>query len=263
MSASSGCELPERDLVLDELPVASRELIASVWRRRARNELRTSSVFASLHRELMAFGADFPVLSLSSAAVGDEVRHAQLCVRVAERYAGESFEFEPVAAVEPPSFSVCSRQVERALFAALQCSVNETLATGFLGACLEQARGAVARHALRALLTDEVRHARIGWAVLASPRLSAADRGAVAEFMPALLHVCVGAWLTDDDTLELEQEIPEGHGNLASPALQASVDDMLRSVIVPGLEHVAIDSRPARSWLEEHMREPRPSHGPR
>src|SRR5689334_4856267 len=128
MSATSGHELPESDPVLDELPMASRQSIAAVWRRRARNELRTSSVFASLHRELMAFGADFPVLSLSSAAVGDEVRHAQLCRQVAQRYAGESCEFEPVAPVEAPSFTVCSRQVERALFAALQSSVNETLA---------------------------------------------------------------------------------------------------------------------------------------
>jgi hypothetical protein len=247
-------DLPTRDEVLDALPQSTRSVIAGVWQRRARNELRTSSVFASLHRELMAFGVELPVLSLSARAVFDELGHAELCLQVAARYSGQLVTLEAVEPVPPPSFSVCSRRVERALFAALQSSINETLATGFLNACLRESSSAIVRHALRALLADEVRHARIGWAVLASPRLTVDDRRVIASFMPQLLQVCVHAWLNDEDELTGEREIPAGHGNLSRAALGTSVDDTLRNVIVPGLEHVGIDSGPAQSWTSAHAR---------
>ncbi|HWA73705.1 MAG TPA: ferritin-like domain-containing protein [Polyangiaceae bacterium] len=254
MTTSAIPDLPGQDRVLDALPESTRVSIAGVWQRRARNELRTSSVFASLHRELMAFGVELPVLALSAHAVGDELRHAELCLRVAARYSGQVATLQPAEPVPPPSFTVCSQRVERALFAALQSSINETLATGFLSACLDEASGAIARHALRALLADEVRHARIGWAVLASPRLTAADRQVIASFMPQLLQICVDAWLSEEDELESEREIPPGHGNMRSLALRACVDDTLRTVIVPGLEHVGIASGPAQSWVEARER---------
>jgi hypothetical protein len=110
------------------------------------------------------------------------------------------------------------------------------------------------RHALRALLADEVRHARIGWAVLASPLLTVDDRRVIASFMPQLLQVCVEAWLNEEDELEGERQIPKGHGNLGSAELGSCVDDTLRNVIVPGLEHVGIDSGPAQRWAFAHAR---------
>ena len=102
--------------------------------------------------------------------------------------------------------------------------------------------------ALRALLSDEVRHARIGWTVLASPELGVTARGAIARAMPILLDACVGAWLSDVAS-EDSAVLPRGHGSLPPAELRSTVEDTLNAVIVPGLEHVGIDPAPARAWL--------------
>ncbi len=240
--------LPELDPALEALAPPSRAQIAALWRSRAQNELRTSSVFASLHRELMAFGAGIDVLEISARAVSDEVRHATLCAEVAARYSGHDSAIESVAPLDPPAFSICSGRVSRALFAALHSSVNETLATTYLGGCLEEAVGAVAKAALREIISDEVRHARIGWAVLASDRLSPADRASISSTMPVLLDVCVSAWLAEIE-LEYPETLPIGHGCLRHSRIAELVDDTLRNVIAPGLDHVQIDSAPARAWI--------------
>jgi hypothetical protein len=240
--------LPEADPALEALPPASRAQIAALWLSRARNELRTSSVFASLHRELMAFGAGIEVLEISARAVSDEVRHAALCAEVSARYSGLDVTLGSVSPLDPPEFSVCSGRVSRALFAALHSSVNETLATTYLGGCLEEATGAVAKAALREIISDEVRHARIGWAVLASDRLSASDRASISSIMPVLLDVCVSAWLAEVE-LDYPAELPIGHGCLRHQRIASLIDDTLQNVIAPGLDHVQIDSAPARAWI--------------
>jgi hypothetical protein len=249
MKTGSTPEQRASDVAVDALPVALRQALAGIWQRRATNELRTSSVFASLHRELLAFGAEPSVLSLSARAIDDEARHAALCASVAEHYAGEAVPLPSVGPVESPTFAVCSERVARALFAALQSSINETLAVGFLAECLKKPSSEFTRAALRSLLTDEVRHARIGWAILGSPKLSASDRGVVASFMPALLQVCVGAWLDDDGVPGLDV-IPDGHGHLSSDSLHANLKETLTGVILPGLAHVGIDPSEARAWLQ-------------
>ena len=241
--------LPNQDPALDALSSPSRRQLAALWRSRAHNELVTSSVFASLHRDLMAFGADLGVLEISAQAVSDEVRHAVLCAEVAARYDGGTASLNAVEPAEPPIFSVCSGRVARALFAALHSAVNETLGTAYLGACLEEAKATlIAKTALREILSDEVRHARIGWAVLASNQLSSADRASIANVMPVLLDVCVSTWLADIER-DYPDDLLQGHGCLRHEHLSSVIDDALHNVIVPGLDHVRIDSTPARAWL--------------
>src|SRR3954467_15057707 len=55
-----------------------------------------------------------------------------------------------------------------------------------LSLCLEQAKTETVATALRHIIEDEVRHARIGWAVLASDKLSDADRRVISNRLPSL-----------------------------------------------------------------------------
>jgi len=255
MSHPTHFELSASDPVVEALPVAMRRDIAKVWRRRAMNERRASFVFADLHENLVAFAAEPDVLELSRTAVEDELRHAELCAELSRRYDPIVAPPEVALPVPSPEFPRRAPHVAQALFAALQSSVNETLATGYMGACLDQATGVWPREALRAILRDEVRHARIGWAVLASTRLSPADRANIAGTMPRLLEVCVGAWWAEVEP-ERSVELPEGHGGLARSDLLATVRETLSGVILPGLDHVGIDSGPARRWVEANAAEP-------
>lgn len=115
---------------------------------------------------------------------------------------------------------LAAARVARALYAALHCSVNETLATAYLGECLDQVQGVVAKAALREIIQDEVRHARIGWAVLASDKLTPADRGTIANTMPVLLDICVSQWLRDVES-EFPNELSAGHGCIRHRTINA------------------------------------------
>jgi hypothetical protein len=131
----------------------------------------------------------------------------------------------------------------------LHSAVNETLAVSYLSACLAEAESDGAQRVLKELLADEVRHARIGWAVLASPQLTAEDRGTIARFMPALLDACVGAWLADART-EYPDELPRGHGCISHVDITRAVVEALDALILPGLSHCQVDPLPALSWVQ-------------
>lgn len=220
--------------------------VGELWRRRAKNELTTSRVFELLHAELQELPAPPQVLALCRAAVDDERAHADWCQRLAEHY-GASPE-PPSVLIEPrsPRFPVCSPRVHRSLFAALHCSVNETLAVTYLSACLAEAQSPVVRDVLKRILKDEVRHSRIGWAVLASPALDPADRRSVAGFMPALLQACVEAWFADTD--DWLPDVPRGYGFITRTELTAATRAAIHDIILPGLDHLQIASAPARQW---------------
>lgn len=154
-----------------------------------------------------------------------------------------------------PSSAVCSPRVHQALFAALHSAVNETLAVTYLAACLADARADAARRVVKELLGDEVRHARVGWAVFASPQLDARDRELIGDFMPALLDVCVGTWLADNEA-DYPDNLPWGHGGIGHAAIARAVDDALADVILPGLEHVGVNATAATLWVSRARPQP-------
>jgi hypothetical protein len=246
--------LEGRELIEDgavrALTPDERRRLATLWRRRAENELAASLAFAQLARDLRSFGAPSAVLELSALAVEDELLHAELCASTSEVYAEQ---IQPLARPpEPPrpTFPVCSPRVHGALFAALHSAVNETIGVTYLSACWAEAQGRAARCVVKELLSDEVRHSRIGWAVLASPLLSSQDRASIASFMPALLDVCVSTWLADVET-DYPDELPPGHGCISHLGIAQAVNGALHDVILPGLEHVGIDAAPARQWVSK------------
>lgn len=240
------------DLTADDdsvlgLTLDARRRLGKLWRRRAENELAASRVFAQLDRDLRSFGAPSEVLELSARAADDEAFHAELCGVTSEIYGEEARPLAPPQEPPRPSFAVCSPRVHGALFAALHSAVNETIGVSYLSACLAEAHGRAARCAVKEILSDEVRHSRIGWAVLASPQLSSHDRDSIASFMPALLDVCVGAWLADIQT-DYPDDLPSGHGCIHHRGIAQAVKDAVHGVILPGLEHIGIDAIPARQW---------------
>lgn len=245
-----------QDLVEDDavrgLTPRERRSLATLWRRRADNELATSGVFAQLDRDLRSFGAAREVLELSARAADDEVFHAELCALASEIYGEEARPLALPPAPTRPAFPVCSPRVHGALFAALHSAINETIGVTYLSACLAEAHGRAARCVVKQLLSDEVRHSRIGWAVLASPQLGPSDRVSIASFIPALLDVCVGTWLADIET-DYPDDLPPGHGCLHHSGIAQAVKDALLGVILPGLDHVGIDATAARQWVAQHQ----------
>jgi hypothetical protein len=95
--------LPFDDPSVDALDEGTRRLVARQWEGRATAELRVAAVFAVLARELFETGADPPVIEICARAVSDEVRHAEICRLLAERYAGRAIAWPPPGRTPMPS----------------------------------------------------------------------------------------------------------------------------------------------------------------
>jgi hypothetical protein len=180
--------LPREDASISALPAEGREILARLWAERAQGEFGAAAVFSSVSRGLFFAGAGPEILWLASRAVCDELRHAEICLHVAARYAGRDLPRPPLPEVgEPPP--------SPGLYAVLNCSLNETIGSAVLTACHEEAEGPLARAASRELLADEIDHARIGWSLLAEGPLGKKLRCEVACALPALVRAARGRWL--------------------------------------------------------------------
>jgi hypothetical protein len=238
--------LPE-DAALVGLPDEVRAGVAATWRSRARNELSTSTVFASLTRSLVRIGAPHAIVRQAAVAVADEVRHAEICEYVAEAYwpHGRGPERSPVVA-EPLLAHGEVHEVEAAAYLIMQSCLNEGIACVYLQQCLSEARFELARAAVRDILEDEIEHARMGWSFLASSAMPSSWRSGVAGALPDLLERVARAWTAHDSAAPVS---PMGHGNLAASAMPGVVRSACEDLILPGFDHVGIDTRPARAWF--------------
>lgn len=243
-------ELPD-DPGVEALAPAARAVVASVWAGRTDSEQRASAIFAVIARDLLADGAVPEVLDLATRAVHDELRHVEICRRVAARYAGAPVPWPAPPPAPEPAFRGASPALARQLYVIANTCVAETVGAAFLQACRADAEGPLVRAALQQILRDDIGHARIGWAHLASGRVSTELRAALPLALPALLGAVRGGYFERCEALPAEP--PRGHGCATPATIRAHVDAALRDVVVPGFEHLGVDTSRARRWLADEL----------
>lgn len=243
-------DLPD-DPSVDALPPATRAVIADLWAHRTRSEQRASAIFAVIVGDLLAQGAHPEVLALATRAVHDEARHVEICRQVASRYAGVPLPWPPPEPPPIPAFRDASPELARELYVILNTCVAESVGVAYLSACRADAEGPLARAAIQMITRDDIDHARIGWAHLASDRPSAALREALPRALPALLGAVRRAYFDRCDAMP--RSPPPGHGCASPATIRAAVDVALAHVVVPGFEHLGVDTREARAWLDAVM----------
>jgi hypothetical protein len=229
------------------LPEDERIAVAGVWRRRSRNELSTSTVFASLTRALVAFRAPRAIVREAASAVADEVRHAEICLHVARAYWAECPEPDPSEVVEA-AFET-RPHLATLLYVVMQSCINEGVATAYLQRCFDEAEHPLARAAVRDILQDEIHHARFGWTLLATDVVRPEWRSSIAEALPDLMQRVSDAWLGQVGTTA----VPSGHGAIGLAAMREVVRDAYDALILPGFDVVGVDSTQGRQWLTEQL----------
>jgi hypothetical protein len=226
-----------------------REVVGASWLLRMEQEHLAVGAFAQLTAELAALGCQPAILELAARAVADEVRHAQLCRQAAIAHLGA--ERVPAflrGAREPPAYAA-DREQALVLLATEMCCISETLTGAFFTEMLERTSTAEARALVRALLTDEIDHGRIGWALLEDRRKRGMDLAFVAAALPALLaHQCadviVPTSITDEPALE-------AHGYLGPAACAYVYRTALADIVLPGFDELGIDTSAARHHAAE------------
>lgn len=227
-----------------ELPADQRALLASLWQARAYSESSVRGVFDQLVAELVETGAHAEVIALARRAAQDEARHAAICMELAAAYHGG-----PITIALSPPVRLADRgdppRLRTALHVVNLCCISETIASAFVEACLADCAGEALRDVHGRHLADEVRHARIGWAHLASLGLD--ERGAIASRLPELLRVQLTAW--EERIAELPELGVPGHGYPPRAVLLQVVRDAVRDLVLPGFDDVDVDATRARAWF--------------
>jgi hypothetical protein len=249
MRGARGAVLPAHDDVIDALAARDRERIGREWLRRAEVELTAATLSAQVVRGLLLDGATREVLELASRAVSDEVRHAYLCHAVAERYFGRPIDPPRSRPVEEPAFGDCPPAVNRLLGVVLHSCVSETLATVCLREGLGLCVSPTAKAVTQRLLEDDLNHARLGWAHLASPFVDVQAKEHVGRALPVLLRLGRESWLAEPRPADDDP----AHGVLGLPGFKALTKSALAELVLPGFDHVGVDTRAGREWFERNV----------
>lgn len=242
--------LPWEDEHVDRLAVGSRRRVGDYWQGRAGAELRVAAAFADLGEKLRDTGTDPAILELLEASIANELYHAALCEKLATRYLGAPIPPPAAGRVDLPPLPSVDSPMRTALYAAGLCAVNESIATVWLEHCFLRAATPLARAVNQVHLSDEVLHARIGWAHLASAWVTRDMRNELARWLVPLLKTNVDQWLTSA-TLQ-GFGVPD-HG-IPDPAEQrAQVVGAVRNVVIPGFDYVGIDAGAALQWFKREF----------
>lgn len=191
-----------------------------------------SVAFTHLRPRLVAAGVAAPVLALVDKAIDDERRHADLCVRLASDYAGSEQETPAPRFDALPVFGTNDERLEVALIVTGMCCINESIASEWIRSCWQAASAEIAVVANREHLKDEIDHARLGWAHLASKHVGPELKARITQRLQKMIEVNVAEWKKPDDHLP-----PEGirdHGHLSRAENDAVIDAAVRDVVVPG-----------------------------
>ena len=234
-------ELPNDDTI-ELLAESSRRAIADHWLHRASAELGVAVAFEALRPRLRDVGASEVVLALADKAIDDERRHGELCVRLAARYLGEHVSTPDPRDAELPDFGTGDEPTEVALLAAGMCCINESVASEWIRSCWQLATSPIALAANKAHLQDEIDHARLGWAHLASDAVGPALKKTLRTWAPRLVRANVAEWKKRDPHLP-EQGIPS-HGHLSAADHDDVIDAAIRDVVLPGFVHVGVTGPP-------------------
>jgi hypothetical protein len=238
--------LPEGDAEIDRLADPQRRELAAVWIARAASERRVADAFEVVRDALRGLGGRAELSALAARAVDDEYRHAELSRVVASRFAGRELEPPPLLSLAVPEHAGAPPGLVPTLHVLGHCALNETFAGAFLEASLERAGGGLARAALRELLSDEIDHARLGWAHLAS--LREGERAEVARWLPAMVRANLAMWRATPRPYPSDPALHR-HGAPPADAVEGALVGAVRDLIIPGLEHFAVPTGALRAWL--------------
>jgi len=232
--------IPWTQTTAGTLTQADRALLADTWRRRARAEYLAISTFSVLSMDLCAAGAPADVLSLVHRSAIDEVRHAELCVRLASVYGGGE-EPPPSGMSDLPDDPARPRREQAVANALLVSCVAETVATVVLATLRQEVTDPVVKAVLGVIYADEVTHARLGWSYLAyNLRAEDARFRAVAG---AMIPVAVAGAANVVDAPKPEDETSpalKAHGFVTPTEERALFARTVREVLAPGFEALGV-----------------------
>jgi hypothetical protein len=152
-----------------EVEGLDRTALAAQWRENARTEHASAAAFARLTLDLMALGAPPDLIASSQRDGLDETRHTQMCLSLATAIDGKEESPAPFPDVRragglPPTRTLALATL--AVQSLIDGVLHEGVSARILARLGRSAEPAEVRGVVRALASDEGRHAAHGWDVV-------------------------------------------------------------------------------------------------
>jgi hypothetical protein len=232
--------IPWEQTTAGELTDAERARLAETWRRRAAAEYLAITTFAVLAIDLVAAGAPADVVSHCVRSQLDEIRHAEMAIRMHEIYSGRRIQ-PPAGMSNLPDDRKAPKLHQAAANTLLVSCVSETYATTVLTATRDITTDPVALAVLTSIYSDEVMHARMGWSYL---RYAIEQGGqgvidAAAAMVPRALRGVANVIERERPIGEVTDAIRK-HGLMTAAEERQIYSGCVREVLVPGFEALGI-----------------------
>jgi hypothetical protein len=238
------------DPLIEATSAEDRAALAAIWQNRAALEMRVGSTFSSLMVELLENGTTQTVYEIVSQAVRDEVHHAQISAELAAKYRGDSVVVWPDPAPNNyPTFKASKGAWHALLYIVVECCINETTACGVLEGSIAQCKSPLVKAGLQRILSDEIDHARAGWAHLASPWVTEEMKRELPSWLE-WLHSANNHDLLGDDAPLPREKYPT-HGMLSRLRAREITYATMIDVIFPGYRRAGIDPSAAEGWVRK------------
>ncbi len=218
-----------------------RAELARIWAERIPTEYRSITGFGTFAFDLVAAGAPPDLVAVCHRVCIDELRHTELAVRMVEIYGGRRPTLPREISSLPATQGISAVAQAGRSAIALSC-LGETFACTELAMLRDRAVDPVVRGVLTVFLSDEIVHARIGWAYLAHaiPSADARTKQDVASAVPEYV-AGIAANLFGNDAQAPAVDVTHDDERLAAHAVcsmreeQSLYREFVRDVFVPGL----------------------------
>lgn len=197
-----------------KLSTGERERLARHYERTALMEHASVAAFARFSLELLALGAPAELLRDTQQALGDEIRHAEICFGFAREYGGREICPGPL----PMDGAVTTPEIRKVFETAfLEACIGETIAAVEVEAALARSSDPSVRAALTQIAADERRHAELGWRFVhwAFGRLPSHVRAELADGMLASALAVMQTELGSEDDAADVSPNEQAHGLLS------------------------------------------------
>jgi hypothetical protein len=232
-----------------EVPPAEA-FAGKAWTFRHWVERDATARFARLAGRLARIGTPAGLVKLYESASADEARHVGFSTEQASRY---GIQVDP-APIVPTEITPDGSLRQRAIYEVMATTVAETESTAMLTQLMAATPSARMKRLLREFAKDEVKHAQMGWAVLACHKDAKGGIGFLSRWIPVMLQTTAGESLRPPAPWMHEKALLE-HGVLPYEDRQKLFVATLCDVVFPGLESLGVDAKGSREWLDRSMKQ--------
>lgn len=249
-------EIPWHDFERTRYPEEALTLAQDLFCKLAGGEYSAVALFAQITASLALNQAPIDFVAASARVSGDEIRHADYCLRMAGLCRGSEVTVEvPSAALEsdiPRSLPIAELDFLMLKYAA----VGETLAAALLTECRRRASDPLLRTLFTSIVSDEVHHARLGWYYVKhrAERWSPELRRELSDRVTPFVIGIEREFSQGRDAPAHASDAARALGVLDSTTQRRAIADVMNSEIVPALDAIGLSG--SRAWAQRRRVEP-------